>query len=141
MADGPAWRIEPQFRFARGRLELAGAWVRSRQSLRRDALRADVANDGWYLAARYALAPAGDDWSLAARVSGLRVDRRAFPWLADPAGNAQAVFSATLGVSARLTRHLKWAADFERSTFSAGAPTGTSYAAETAVLTRLQFHF
>lgn len=138
--DGTAWRLEPQFRYTRGRWEMAGAWIRSQLDLRRDATVRTVANDGWFLAMRRPPAQTGGRWTIAGRISGLRIDPAVFPALADPTGNAQAVRSATLGLNLRLSPHAKWAVDVERSTFSA-ARAAPSVRTDTAILTRLQFHF
>ncbi|MFA5042895.1 MAG: porin [Kiritimatiellia bacterium] len=63
-------------------------------------------------------------WEVAARLSGLNVDKAAFPTFADPKKSAQA--TATWGVDAnwRLSKNTKLVLDYEQSSFDGGAADG-----------------
>jgi phosphate-selective porin OprO/OprP len=89
--------------------------------------------------------PAARQWGaveLAARVNGFQADERAFSLgLADPAESARKAFAWAVGVNWHLNRNVKQQVNFERTTFTGGAPGGADRTAENALFVRFQLAF
>ena len=159
-ADGSRWRISPQAHFYRGRFGLLAEYVRSSQDVVLGAVTETLTNDAWQVQLNWVLT--GEDagyrsvdprhpfdtragnWGaveLVARVSSLRVDKDAFPVLADARVSASEALAVGGGVNWYLNRAVKLAVDYEWSEFDDGAADFQDREDEHVVLVRAQIAF
>jgi len=159
-ADGSRWRISPQAHFYRGRFGLLAEYVRSTQDVVLGAVTETLTNEAWQVQLNWVLtgedagyksvdprhpfdARAGN-WGaveLVARVSSLRVDKDAFPVLADPRVSASDALAVGGGVNWYLNRAVKLAVDYEWSEFDDGAADFQDREDEHVLLLRAQIAF
>jgi phosphate-selective porin OprO/OprP len=158
LADGERLRLAPQLYLHSGPWYLLAEWTESRQEIRRDAARAELAHRAWQLAGSWAVtgervtergfAPRRP-WErgggrggllLSVRYGELELDPDTFPTFADPSRSAAA--AANLGVSLgwALHRSVKLVLDGEQTTFEGGA-AGGDRETERALLARAQVSF
>ncbi len=163
-------RWSPQLTFFSGPFGLVASYVESSQRLARAGVVRTLTNEGYLLQGSYVLtgekatlrgvtpakpfALGGEGWGafeIAARLSGLKIDRAAFAGaaadqLANPASSAREVASATLGGNWYLNRNLKFVINYEYTDFTGGGTGATGPGAVTAhnehaVLARTQVSF
>lgn len=156
VADGRRWRVSPQFNWYFGPVGLLGEYVRSVQEVSDGNGTADLANEAWQVAASFVITgedasyggvkpkrpfdPRNGAWGaveLAARYHKLEVDSDAFPVFADPAKAARTARAWAGGINWHLNRHVKVAANYERTAFERGGATGDRET-EKVLLTRFQ---
>lgn len=132
-------------------------WIRSAQTVSRNAVETDVANQAWEVTASYLLTgetastgttrpknifdPAHRKWGalqLAARYTALTVDRSAFDAGLAGAGASRDARSLTLAANWYPTSYIKYYATFERTTFGGSAASRPS---ENVILFRTQLAF
>lgn len=161
-ADGTRTRIAPQLSYYAGPFGLMAEWVRSRSALRRATgpaarvgVRAWQATAMWSptgdaasedgLRPRRPFDPAQHQWGaleLVARVNGFQADAAAFSGgFADPESAARKALAWGVGLNWYLTRNVKQAVSFERTTFTGGAAGGADRPAEKALFIRTQLSF
>jgi phosphate-selective porin OprO/OprP len=162
VADGTRTRIAPQLSFYSGPLGLIAELVRSRSAVRASGGQAArIGVRAWQATASLSLSgdapsftglrprrpfdPEQHHWGgleLVARVNGWEADALAFSGgFADPALSARKALAWGAGLNWQLTRHVKQAVDFERTTFTGGAPAGADRPAENALFIRTQLAF
>jgi phosphate-selective porin OprO/OprP len=143
-ADGDRDRLSPQASFFVGPLGVLAEYVRSTQAVRSPQAAGDVTSEAWQVAAGWMLtgetASAGPRTprrsfepgrggfgalELVARVHALHVGDDAFRLgFADPTRSAHKAAAWGVGLNWYLTRNVKYAADFEQTTFEGGAADG-----------------
>jgi phosphate-selective porin OprO/OprP len=168
LADGERTRLAPQFYYYVGSLGLLGEYTEVSQDLSRattTGLRTGtVDTTAWQLAASWFLtgeeaAYRGfkpnsvfsldkDTWGafeLVARYHELSIDDAAFTGgldsFADPDVSARKASGYSLGLNWYLNQNLKWALDYEHTSFDGGAPDGGDRPDEQALLTRFALGF
>lgn len=159
IADGDRYRLSPQLRYYVGPVGLLAEYVYSSTQVSAGARRATIANQAWEVELSFVLTlehptyggltpkrpfdPAKRHFGafeLGARVDELRVDPAAFPLFADPTTSARRAFSWTLQLNWYLTRNVRFAGMFVRTTFDGGAGMGDRLP-ENALFGRLQVAF
>jgi phosphate-selective porin OprO/OprP len=161
-AGGTRTRIAPQLSYYAGPFGLMGEWVRSRSALRRatgetERLRVHAfqatamwsptgdapSDDG--VRPRRPFDPARHQWGaleLVARVNGFQADAAAFTrGFADPETSVRKALAWGAGLNWYLTRNVKQALSFERTSFTGGAAGGADRPAENALFIRTQLAF
>lgn len=159
VADGNAWRLNPQMTFYHGPFGVLGEYVRGVQDVRRGTSVGEIGKEAWSVAASYVLT--GEDatfngvtprtdfdpknggwgaWEVAARYGVLTVDSDAFPTFADITKSAEEAREASLGFTWYLNTNLKLNAAFSHIAFDGGA-TGGDREAEELLASRVQFRF
>jgi phosphate-selective porin OprO/OprP len=163
VADGPRTRLVPQLSFYGGPLGLLAEYVSSRATVRRtdESPTAKVHLQAWQVTAVLSLTgdatayggvrprrpfdPAAGQWGaleLAARVNGFTADETAFTQgLASPDVSVRKAFAWGVGLNWHLNRNVKQQVDYERTTFTGGAPGGADKPAENALFIRTQLAF
>jgi phosphate-selective porin OprO and OprP len=166
LADGNHWRLAPQATYYWGPFGLLGEYIISSQEVLQagggagSGDRERLTHTGWQVAASYfltgednsfkAVAPKrplsfhGGGWGaleLAARVSQLNVDDKAFPIYADPTKSASAALSFGVGLNWHLNRNIKLSLDYGHTDFDAAEGNPYDSNSEDVVLTRAQFSF
>jgi len=160
VAAGRHTRVSPQGYFYRGPFGVLAEFVRSTQHVRAGAAEQAVGTSAWQSQAVWVVT--GEDASyrdtsprrpfdqesgawgaleIGARVGVLSVDADAFPVFAISAASARRAEAWGLAANWCLNRGVKIMADFDRTTFSGGAPDGADRPAENALLTRVQLQF
>jgi phosphate-selective porin OprO and OprP len=159
VADGAHTRISPQLYYYWGPFGAWSEYVLSSQDVRRGPLGDTIDNSAWQVAATYVLTgePASyrsvtpreafdlkqHHWGaleLAVRYGRLRVDRSAFPFFADPTGQAAGVRSWTVGANWYVNKNVKLVLNYEQTNFDQ-AFQGIERKQERAILERLQLAF
>ena len=163
VSDGPRTRVVPQLSFYGGPVGLLAEYVRSRATVRpiEESATTRVQLEAWQVtgvvsltgdAAAYGAVrprrpfdPVAGQWGaleLAARVNGFSADDRAFALgLADPDVSVRKAFAWGVGLNWHLNRNVKQQIDYERTTFTGGAPGGADKSAENALFIRTQLAF
>jgi phosphate-selective porin OprO and OprP len=160
ISDGLRTRIAPQAYLYRGPFGLLGEYTVSQHTITLDSIVRKSPHRAWQVAGSVMLTgerlsfgaltpkrpfdPSKGQWGafeLAARYQGTGVDADLFPTFADPATAARRARAASIGLNWHLARKVKLMADFERTTFTGGAPKGGNRAAEKFFVTRLQTGF
>jgi phosphate-selective porin OprO and OprP len=159
-ADGRRRRVSPQASFFAGPVGILAEYVRSTQAIRSAAAAADVTSEAWQVAGSWVLTgeaasvgprtprrsfdPGRGGWGaleLSARIHALRAGGNAFDLgFADPERSARRATAWGVGLNWYLTRNVKYAADFEQTTFEGGAPAGDR-PTERVLLFRAQLAF
>jgi phosphate-selective porin OprO/OprP len=145
VADGPGWRLSPQFEYRHGAIGLLGEYMVSSTSVRAGAAgpQAELQHRAWQLAAGYVLTgehsssggvipqanfnPSAGAWGafeVTARYASVKLDDGAFPLYAAAAGSASDAASIGLGLNWYLSRSVAfkfayYSTDFG---FNAAAP-------------------
>ena len=158
-ADGRRTRLSPQGYFYTGPLGLLAEYVISRNEVTRAEVTAELEHTAWQGTGSFFLT--GEKASfrsptprkpfdlnegglgaveLVARYGELSLDEASFPVYATLTSSAQKARAWGVGVNWHFTRAVKLAVDYERTTFTGGAPTGDR-PAENAVIGRFQTSF
>lgn len=161
-ADGTRTRFSPQLSLYTGRLGLLAEYASSDSRAKKaDGTHAQFQVSGWQVTASLALTrdkasyagvkpakafdPGQGQWGaleLAARVNGFKVDEESVAAkLVDPAKSVSEAFAWGVGLNWSLNRNVKQVADYERTTFTAGAAAGADRPAENAFFIRTQISF
>jgi phosphate-selective porin OprO and OprP len=163
--NGIHYRLTPQGYYYHGPFGLLGEYVISTQDVKRQVsgqiLSATLENAAWQVETSYVLTredasyngvnpsrvfdPGKGTWGafeLAARYDALRVDRAAFPVLADGT-NARAARAWAFGLNWYMNRNVRWMFDFERTDFdlAPGHPADLQLPREKLFLQRFQLRF
>lgn len=158
-ANGKRTRLSPQGYFYTGPLGLLAEYVISRNEVTRAGVTADLEHTAWGATGAVFLtgekagfrSPAPERpfdlkeggfgaLELVGRYGELDLDEASFPVYATLTASAQKAKAWGLGVNWHFTRAVKIAVNYERTTFTGGAPTGDREA-ENAVITRFQTSF
>lgn len=158
-ADGGRVRVSPQALYYFKSLGVLAEYVQSEQDVNHGGSVESLANEAWQVAASIVLtgedasykgvnprkpfAPGQGQWGaveLAARYQELSMDDQAFAGYADPKKSVKGTETWGVGVNWYLNRNYKLVANFDHSTFDAGASKGDR-PDEDAVFTRLQVVF
>ncbi|MEO8451999.1 MAG: porin [Gemmatimonadota bacterium] len=160
IADGRRSRVLPQAYLYRGAVGLLAEYASNTHTVRRDTALRTIPHHAWQVAGsifltgekasyrsvtpKHTFDPSKGQWGaieLAARVQGTDVDQSAFPFFADPAASAQKTKAWGVGVNWHLGKNLRVMLDYERATFTGGAPNGLNRPVEQFISTRLQTAF
>ena len=160
--DGTRKRYSPQLSFYSGRFGLLAEYAQSESRVKKaDGTRATLANKAWQTTASLALTgdeasysgvrprrpfdPSRGRWGaleLAARVNGIELGNEAVrAGLIDPERSVREAFAWAIGLNWSLTRNVKQVVDFERTSFTGGAPGGKDRQPENAIFIRTQVSF
>ncbi|HSD65539.1 MAG TPA: porin [Vicinamibacteria bacterium] len=162
-ADGTRNRLSPQLSFYSGRFGLMAeyAWSESWVKQASTGTRARFTGTAWQATATFTLTgepasysgvrpreafePGQGRWGaleVAARVNGLEIGTEAFrEGIVDPSKSVREAFAYAVGVNWYLSRNVKQVVDYERTTFTGGAPGGADRPAENAFFIRTQISF
>lgn len=159
VANGIHSRFAPQGYYYYGPFGLLWEYVKSYQRVQRDKTHATLDNDAWQVAASYVLtgenasyrsvSPAQPfdlekgTWGafeIAARYGELNIDKKAFPFFADPTRAARVAESWGLGLNWYLNRNVKFQLNYEQTDFTGGSSKGER-PKERAILSRFQVSF
>ncbi len=158
-ANGKRTRLSPQGYYYTGPVGLLGEYVISRNEVSRGAATAALEHTAWQAIGSFFLtgekagfrSPAPKrpfdlkegGWGaleLVGRYGELDLDEAAFPLYATLTASAQKARAWGVGVNWHFTRAVKVAVNYERTTFTGGAPTGDREP-ENALITRFQTSF
>ena len=158
-ANGNRTRLSPQGYFYTGPLGLLAEYVVSRNEVTRGATTAELEHTAWQAEGSYFLTGEKAGFrspapkrpfdlkdggfgavELVARYGEIEADEAAFPTFANPASNARKAAAWGVGVNWHLSRAVKVAVNYERTSFTGGAATGDREA-ENAFITRFQTSF
>lgn len=160
LANGSHYRISPQFYTYLGSLGVIGELVYAPQAVIKGGQTANLENTAWQVAASYVLT--GEDasydgikplapvswsdghwgaWEIGLRYHELRLDGGAFPVFADTARSVRKAQSFGGVLNWYLTNQLRFALDFEYSTFEWGGRQGRDRENEKVLFSRLQVNF
>jgi len=158
LADGERRRLAPQLYLHSGPWYLLAEWTESRQEIRREAARAELAHRAWQISTSWAVtgervtergfAPRRP-WErgggrgallLSARYGEIELDPDTFPTFADPSRSASSAANLGVSVGWALNRAVKLVLDAERTSFEGGA-AGGDRETEQALLARAQINF
>jgi phosphate-selective porin OprO/OprP len=161
-ADGTRQRYSPQLSFYSGPFGLLAEYAHSESWVKKpDATRVQLGGSAWEATASVCLTgdtasyagvrpkrpfdPAKGQWGaleLAARVHGLQLDRATYEaGVVDPTKSVREVLAWAVAFNWSLSRNVKQVVDFERATFTGGAPGGADRAPENAIFIRTQVSF
>ncbi len=159
LADGTRYRLSTHGYVYSGRFGVLAEQVLSSQAVRRDLATGTMRINSWQtmgtwvltgehasydgVVPRYAFEPSTGKlgaFELTVRYHQLIVVPEAFPTFANPLVAARAAYAWTVGVNWLLNRSVKLSADYERTRYRGGAPSGDR-PTEHDVLTRVQFAF
>jgi phosphate-selective porin OprO and OprP len=163
VAAGRRRRVVPQLSYYQGPFGLLGEYVSSQATVRDgdtgpttriqlEAWQTTVVvsltgDDAAYAGVRprRPFDPAAGHWGaleLAARVNGFSADDRAFALgLSNPDVSVRKAFSWGVGLNWHLNRNVKQQVNYDRTTFTGGAPSGGDKRAENALFIRTQLAF
>lgn len=156
LADGEHFRFSPQGYFYWGPVGVIAEYVSSAQEVSRGTAHARLRHHAWQATGAFVLLggnasfegvrptkpfhPSEGNWGaveLAARYDALTIDPDSFPVYADATRSAHEVRSWGVAANWYLNANVRLAADFDRSTFEGGAPTGDR-TPESVFLSRFQ---
>jgi phosphate-selective porin OprO/OprP len=162
-AKGDHWRVNPQLYAYVGPVGFLAEYVMSSNDVSNGSTAGVVHNQAWNLQASVVLTleDAGYDgvdprrpfgvrkkgpgaFELAARISELRIDDRAFPLYADPNKSVKRALGWALQLNWFLTRNFRFGLMYERTIFdygAAGATSGAFRPTENVLIGRLQASF
>ena len=159
LADGRRTRLYPQAFLALGSFGVLAEYAISRQDVRMGATTARLEHHAWQASGSYFLTGERASFrsptprrpfdlkarslgalELVARYGELDIDDAAFPLFADPATAAGKASGLGLGINWLLTKAIRIAVNYERTTFDGGA-AGGDRRAEDFVVTRFQHSF
>lgn len=159
VANGIHSRISPQGYYYFGPFGLLWEYVSTSQRVQRDKTHATLNDEAWQVMASYVLT--GEDASyrsvspaqpfdltkrtwgafeLAARYGELNVDRKTFPFFADPTKAARVAEAWGIGFNWYLNRNVKFQLNYEQTDFTGGGAKGER-PKERAILSRFQVSF
>jgi phosphate-selective porin OprO and OprP len=162
--DGTVWRISPQAYYYWKSLGVLAEYAISSHDVTRTVggvtSSSELEHTAWQVALSYfltgednsfrAVTPlkpfgwGGDGWGafeIAARVSGLRLDRDTFPTFANPDTSARDAMSYTLGLNWHLNRNVKASVNYEHTDFKGGDLNPVIANGEDVIMTRAQISF
>jgi phosphate-selective porin OprO and OprP len=158
-ANGERTRLSPQGYFYTGALGLMGEYVVSRNEVTQAGVSAKLEHTAWQAIGSYFLTGEKAGFrgpslkrpfdlkeggfgalELVGRYGELSLDPAAFPVYASPSSSAQKAKAWGVGVNWHFTRAVKFAVNYERTTFTGGAAAGDREP-ENAVITRFQTSF
>jgi phosphate-selective porin OprO/OprP len=164
-ANGTQWRINPQFMYYNGPFGSYGEYVINSQQVGHGATipaatTRELRNTAWEGVASYVLTgenaafdgvkpahdfnPKAGDWGafeLVGRLSGLEVDKNAFPTFSSLATSSSSAFERTVGATWYWSHAVKFNLDFSYTTFDHGALNNADHEPERAVIARTQLRF
>ena len=158
-ANGERTRLSPQGYFYTGALGLLGEYVMSRNEVTQAGVTAKLEHTAWQTIGSYFLTGEKAGFrsptpkrpfdlkdggfgalELVGRYGELTLDPAAFPVYASASSSAQKAKGWGVGVNWHFTRAVKFAVNYERTTFTGGAAAGDREP-ENAVITRFQTSF
>jgi phosphate-selective porin OprO/OprP len=158
-ANGTRKRLSPQGYFYTGSLGLLGEYVISRNEVSQAANTAELEHTAWQAVGSFFLTGEKAGFrsptpkkpfdlkeggfgalELVARYGELSLDPASFPIYASPTASVQKAKAWGVGANWHFTRAVKFAVNYERTTFTGGAATGNRQR-ENAVITRFQTSF
>jgi len=158
-ANGERTRLSPQGYFYTGALGLLGEYVVSRNEVTQAGLSAKLEHAAWQAIGSFFLTGEKAGFrsptpkrpfdlkeggfgalELVGRYGELSLDPAAFPVYASASSSAQKAKAWGVGVNWHFTRAVKFAVNYERTTFTGGAAAGDREP-ENAVITRFQTSF
>jgi phosphate-selective porin OprO and OprP len=159
IASGTHTRLSPQGYFYVGPVGLLGEYVASEQEVRRDSTGATLNHRAWQLAGNWMLTgeptsfrgitpkkpfdPTKGQWGafeLGARIGGLTLDDKTFPYFADSTRAVREAQSVGVAFNWYLVRGVRIQLNYETTDFTGGATAGNR-PTENAFFTRFQFSF
>ncbi len=159
LAGGRRTRIAPQASYYHGPFGLTAEYARSTAHVERGDAAADLVAEAAHVTAGLLLTGEAatfkrlrpkqpfdrskGQWGafeIAGRLQAIRMDAAAFPTFADPARSARGAFAWAVGVNWYLTPNVRFAVNYERTTFDA-AEGGVRLAPESLLLSRVQLSF
>jgi phosphate-selective porin OprO/OprP len=164
VANGPQWRISPQGTYYWGPFGLMWEWVQSNNAIKFNRDTNNITANAWQIQTSWVvtgeentykqITPARnfDPWTffdgawgalqVAARGADLSVEKDVYNLkLADRNRSARAATAWGLGANWFLNPMVRIMLDFDRSTFTGGAPNKGNRKAEDVIESRLQFVF
>jgi phosphate-selective porin OprO and OprP len=157
---GERTRLSPQGWLYVGPVGVLGEYAIVEQEVRLGATTSPLRTTGWQGAAVIALTgetesyagirpasvfdPSAGSWGaleLSGRVTGLSADDDAFPTFADPARSAREALAWAVGLNWLLNQNVKVVLNYERTSFTGGAPGGADRPSEQGLFTRVQLAF
>jgi len=163
VANGRHWRLSPQGYYYWGPFGLLGEYVISDQEVRKGAVKADLQNTAWQVAAGWVLtgedasytgvtpkhpfAPRDNHWGalqLVARYADLDIDNKAFPIFANPATSASEAKAWAVGLNWYLNKNIRANVSYSHTSFEGKmnpANATVTRQPEEVVFTRLQLAF
>jgi phosphate-selective porin OprO/OprP len=158
-ANGKRTRLSPQGYFYTGPLGLLGEYVISKNEVTRTSTTAELEHKAWQTEGSFFLTGEKAGFrsptpkkpfdlkeggfgaiELVGRYGELSLDEASFPIYATPTSSTRKTKAWGVGVNWHFTRAVKFAVNYERTTFTGGAATGDREA-ENAVITRFQTSF
>ena len=158
-ANGRRTRLSPQGYFYTGPFGLLGEYVISKNEVTRADATAELEHSAWQAEGSFFLTGEKNSFrsptpkrpfdprergfgavELVARYGELAFDEASFPLYATLTSSVQKEKAWVVGVNWHFTRAVKIAVNYERTTFTGGAPTGDREP-ENAVITRFQTSF
>jgi len=161
-ANGTQWRLNPQAMYYNGPFGSYAEYVINEQAVGNGTTHTtlDLRNTAWEGVASYVLTgenaafdgvlpkedfnPKAGNWGafeLVGRLSGLEVDKNAFPTFASLATSSSSAFERTVGATWYWNRAVKFNLDFSYTTFDKGAAGNADHEPERAVMGRTQLRF
>jgi phosphate-selective porin OprO/OprP len=164
-ADGTHLRLVPQASYYWGPFGIYGEYAISDQELSRSAggplTYKRVQNTAWQVTGSYFLTDDQNSfgqivpkkpvdfsgnggwgaWELVAQVSGIDLDKKAFPLFASSATSASSALTWGIGLNWYLNRNVKIQAGYERTDFEGGKGSILNQKGENVLLTRIQLAF
>ncbi len=141
VADGPQWRLSPQFSYLYGPFGLMGEYGISHQSVVNSftAQKAELNHTAWQLSAQWVLTGEAASftginpnrpfkpgsggwgaWQLVGRFGQLDIDDEAFPVFANPATSAERATSWSVGLNWWLNKNVRVMTSFSHTKFDGG---------------------
>jgi phosphate-selective porin OprO/OprP len=160
IADGTHYRFTGQGHYYKGAAGVLAEYVRSTQDVAFDGALSHVSSQAWQLALNYVIAggktsfksvavdkpfsPSKHQWGAfeaAARYHELHVDDAAFMSAADPAKSARRARSFGVAFNWHLSKAVRFATNYELTTFRGGAADDGDRPTEHVILGRVQTVF
>lgn len=163
VANGTHWRLSPQGYYYWGPFGLLGEYVISDQEVRKGAVKADLQNTAWQIAAGWVLTgedatytgvtpkhpfdPRANHWGavqLVARYADLDIDDKTFPTFANPAVSASEAKAWSVGLNWYLNKNIRANVSYSRTSFEGKinpAAATVTRQPEEVLFTRLQLAF
>jgi phosphate-selective porin OprO/OprP len=158
-ANGKRLRLSPQGYFYTGSLGLLGEYVLSRNEVTAAGLTSELEHTAWGVTGSFFLTGEKAGFrsptprrpfdleehgfgalELVGRYGELELDEASFPTYATISASARKASSWGVGLNWHFTRAVRFAVNYERTSFRGGAPTGDREP-ENAVITRFQTSF
>ncbi|HET7892891.1 MAG TPA: porin [Candidatus Sulfotelmatobacter sp.] len=162
VANGQHNRLMPQAYYYIGPFGLLGEYAISSQQVLNKSFSQRVRNEAWQIAGSFMLTGEKNAYAgvrprnatehaigfrrlgaleLKLRCSQLRIDRDAFPQLANPATAAESAKEKAVGLSWYLNRYVKLESDYEHTGFGMASSTARPLRSENVLMNRVQLAF